>query len=168
MHFESAILIKMHVYGQRISQKMAYLTKRSFLKSVLPMTKMQKQSLSGALWKRCSWKFRKISQENTRARASFLIKLQAGLYITLLKKRLWHRCVHVNFAKFIRTPFLTEYLRWLLHKILSSQIALEIWFCIWITFQNYFFFALQLYWNNTSAWMFSCSHVNLLIFNTFS
>ena len=25
---------------------------------------------------------------------------------TLLKKRLWHRCFSVNFAKFLRTPFL--------------------------------------------------------------
>ena len=33
---------------------------------------------------------------------------------TLLKKRLWHRCFPVNFAKFLRTPFLTELLRWLL------------------------------------------------------
>ena len=24
---------------------------------------------------------------------------------TLLKKRLWHRCFPVNFAKFLRTPF---------------------------------------------------------------
>ena len=29
---------------------------------------------------------------------------------TLLKKRLWHRCFPVNFAKFLRTPFLTEHL----------------------------------------------------------
>ena len=27
---------------------------------------------------------------------------------TLLKKRLWHRCFPVKFAKFLRTPFLTE------------------------------------------------------------
>ena len=33
---------------------------------------------------------------------------------TLLKKRLWHRCFPVNFAKFPRTPFFTEHLRWLL------------------------------------------------------
>ena len=33
---------------------------------------------------------------------------------TLLKKRLWHRCFPVNFAKFLRTPFLVEHLRWLL------------------------------------------------------
>ena len=42
------------------------------------------------------------SQENTYARVSFLIK------------RLWHRCFPMNFAKFLRTPFLTEHLRWLL------------------------------------------------------
>ena len=30
---------------------------------------------------------------------------------TLLKKRLWHRWFPVNFAKFLRTPFLTEHLR---------------------------------------------------------
>ena len=29
----------------------------------------------------------------------------------LVKKRLWHRCFPVNFAKFLRTPFLTEHLR---------------------------------------------------------
>ena len=33
---------------------------------------------------------------------------------TLLKKSLWHRCFPVNFAKFIRTPFFTEHLRWLI------------------------------------------------------
>ena len=33
---------------------------------------------------------------------------------TLLKKRLWRRCFPVNFAKFRRTPFLIEHLRWLL------------------------------------------------------
>ena len=31
----------------------------------------------------------------------------AGLRpVTLLKERLWHRCFPVNFAKFLRTPFL--------------------------------------------------------------
>ena len=33
---------------------------------------------------------------------------------TLLKMRLWHRRFPVNFAKFLRAPFLTEHLRWLL------------------------------------------------------
>ena len=38
------------------------------------------------------------SQEKTCARVSFLIKF--------LKKRFWHRCFTVSFAKFLRTPFL--------------------------------------------------------------
>ena len=33
---------------------------------------------------------------------------------TLLKKRLWNRCFPVNFAKFLRTSFLKENVRWLL------------------------------------------------------
>ena len=42
---------------------------------------------------------------------------------TLLKKRLWHRCFPVNFAKFLRTSFLTEHLRWLLlRKVLLSLV----------------------------------------------
>ena len=47
------------------------------------------------------------SQENTCARVSFLIKLQTS---GLLKKRLWHKCFPVNFAKFLKTHFLTEHL----------------------------------------------------------
>ena len=39
----------------------------------------------------------------------FLIKLQICRPTTLLKKRLWHRCFPANFAKFLRTPFLTEH-----------------------------------------------------------
>ena len=33
---------------------------------------------------------------------------------TLFKKRLWHRCFLVSFAKFLRTSFLTKHLWWLL------------------------------------------------------
>ena len=45
-----------------------------------------------------------LLQENTCARDSFLITLQA--FATLLKKSLWHRCFPVNFEKFLRTSFL--------------------------------------------------------------
>ena len=49
---------------------------------------------------------------------------------TLLKKRPWHRYFPVNFAKFLRTPFPTEHLRWLLlyglqHIILQEQSVLS-------------------------------------------
>ena len=41
----------------------------------------------------------------------------AGRPATLLKKRLWHRCFPVKFAKFLRTTFLSEHLRWLLLRV---------------------------------------------------
>ena len=64
----------------------------------------------------CSVKslFLKISQnlhENTGVRVSLLIKLQGLSPATSLKQRLWHRCFPVNFAKVLRTTFLTEHLR---------------------------------------------------------
>ena len=40
---------------------------------------------------------------------------------TLLKKRLWHRCFPLNFVKFLRTPFYTEHLRWLLLYVLVKS-----------------------------------------------
>ena len=36
---------------------------------------------------------------------------------SLLKKKLWHRCFLVNFAKFLRTPFFIERLWWLVMSI---------------------------------------------------
>ena len=54
------------------------------------------------------------SQENTCARVSFFNKVAGLKPATLLKKRLWHSCFPVKFAKFPRTPFLTEDLRRLL------------------------------------------------------
>ena len=41
---------------------------------------------------------------------------------TLLKKVLWHRCFPVNFAKFLRTPFIIEHLWWLLLKHCSVTL----------------------------------------------
>ena len=64
------------------------------------------------------------SQENTCARVSFLIKLQAWL-ATLFKKRLWHRCFPVNFVKFLRTPFFIEHLWWLLLRLDMLNIRSE-------------------------------------------
>ena len=46
------------------------------------------------------------SQENTSARVCFLIKLQAWGLQFYLKKRLWHKCFPLSFAKFLRTLFL--------------------------------------------------------------
>ena len=49
---------------------------------------------------------------------SLFFNIVAGLRpVTLLKKRLWHRCFPVNFAKFLRTLFFTVHLRWPLLNI---------------------------------------------------
>ena len=50
---------------------------------------------------------------------------------TLLKKKLWHWCFPVNFAKFLRTPFFTEHLRWLLLFIANLRKTYGSWiaFC---------------------------------------
>ena len=46
---------------------------------------------------------------------------------TLLKKRLWHRCFSVNFAKFLKTPFFTEHLQGLLlSRSSQSKMFFEI------------------------------------------
>ena len=55
----------------------------------------------GILCKKVLLEISQNSQENTCARVSFLIKLQASG-----KKGPWHRCFPVNFAKFLRTPSL--------------------------------------------------------------
>ena len=49
---------------------------------------------TGVLWENIFLEISQNTQENTCARVS------------LLKKRLWHRCFSVNFAKFLRTSFL--------------------------------------------------------------
>ena len=65
------------------------------------------------------------SQENTSA-SHFLIKLQTlGPEI----KRPCHRFFPVNFAKFVRTSFLTEHLRWLLLSEMSLVLKFSI-FCV--------------------------------------
>ena len=58
----------------------------------------------------------------------------AGLRpVTLLKKRLWHRCFPVNFVKYLRTPFFTEHLRWLLLKFYNNyyNIFLKVKFILY-------------------------------------
>ena len=39
-----------------------------------------------------------------QCRSLFFNKVAGLMPATLLKKRLWHRCFPVNFAKFLRTP----------------------------------------------------------------
>ena len=71
-----------------------------------------------AVFQRCSIKkvFLEIlqnSQEFTCA-SLFFNKVEGLRPATLIKKKLWYRSFPVNFAKFLRAPFFTEHLRWLL------------------------------------------------------
>ena len=63
--------------------------------------------------------------ENTCARVFFLNKVADLRPATLLKKWFWHWYFPRNFAKFLRTPFFTEQLWWLL---LTNGI---VFLCIW-------------------------------------
>ena len=74
-----------------------------------------KNKLQAAIVQRCSVK--KVflrnsqnSQENTCARLSLLIKLQANF----IKKETLARVFPVNFVKLLRAPFFIEHLWWLL------------------------------------------------------
>ena len=62
--------------------------------------------------------FAKFTGKNL-SQSLFFNKVAGLRPATLFKKRLWHRCFPVNFVKFLRTPFLTEHLRWLFLSIVS-------------------------------------------------
>ena len=83
--------------------------------------------------------FRNIAKfTGKHLRQSLFFNKVAGIRsATLLKKRVWHRYVLVSFAKFLRRPFLTEHLRWLLRKkvIYWNKPAPKRWFYV---FSNWF------------------------------
>ena len=73
-----------------------------------------------AVVRRCSVK-KEISQNS-------LFNKVAGLRpATLLKKSFWHRCFPVNFPKFLRTPFFTEHLQWLLLDLWAKANNYSYW-----------------------------------------
>ena len=59
----------------------------------------------GVLWKGAPINFTKFTGKHLRQSLLFnkITDLKAA---TLLKKKLWHKCFPVNFAKFLRTPYL--------------------------------------------------------------
>ena len=73
--------------------------------------KIQKQ-LSGGVFRN----FAKFTGKHL-CQSLFFIKVAGLRPVTILKKRLWHRCFLVNFANILRTLIFIEHLRWLLLKI---------------------------------------------------
>ena len=52
------------------------------------------------------FRFRTYTTTSAHLKFGTQMVLLAGRPVTLLKKRLWHRCFPVNYVKFLRTPFL--------------------------------------------------------------
>ena len=69
--------------------------------------------------------FVKFTRKHLR-QSLFFSKVGGLRSATLLKKRLWHRCFPVNFAKSLRTPFLAEHLRCLLLVIPNVSMPIDI------------------------------------------
>ena len=93
----------------------------SDIMKILVIVNVQPEAATrGALWKKGFLEISQNSQENVCVPASFL---------TLLKKRLWHRFFPVNFAKFLRTFFFTEYLQLLLLFLDFFFISLCVLLC---------------------------------------
>ena len=76
------------------------------------LKQLQKQSFVDVLQNRSSCKFRTFHRK-TPVLEFFLIKLQVKA-CNFIKRRLQHRCFPAKFSKFLRTPFFTEHLWWLL------------------------------------------------------
>ena len=90
--------------------KLLHILRTPFLRNTSKELLLKLKSSFRSSHQRCSVKksvlrnFEKSTGKHL-CQSLFLVKLQARS-ATLLKKRLWHRCFPVNFAKFLRTPFL--------------------------------------------------------------
>ena len=78
------------------------------------------------IFRRCSvikvlLKISQNSQGSTCVNVTILIKLQAKV-CNFIRKGLWHSYFTVTFAKFLRTPFFIEDLRWLLLYAYTSMM----------------------------------------------
>ena len=87
-------------------------------------------------------KVSQISQENTSVGVSFLIKLYTSSLETLLKKRLRHRYLPVNFATFLRTTFYRTSLKDCFSRNSQPQ------YCKSVLFRNIFPFLKKISWRS--------------------
>ena len=84
------------------------------------------QALFEALPRKCSWCFLvkliwKLTENFLEKHMTEPVPRKSSEKRCFLKKSIQHWCFHVNFAKFLRTPFLKEHLRWLLQLTQSIE-----------------------------------------------
>ena len=85
------------------------------LTTMILIFRVQKELFKVFSERRCSWKFQKIHEH----------LFQSLFWVTAsLKRRPWHRCSNVNFAKFLRTRFFTS--RWLLLRVESNKTLISL------------------------------------------
>ena len=78
-----------------------------------------------ALQSRCSWKFRNFHRKAPVSEPLFN-KVALFWVCNFIKKKLQHRCFPVNFVKFLRIPFFTEHLRWLILSFMRCNFEPKI------------------------------------------
>ena len=96
------------------------------------MTRPKNQFLNDVSRISCYKSFLKFFA-NTPAAESNVTEVVVQRPATLLKKRLWHRCFPVNFAKFLRAPILTKHLKWLFIKVGVSPSKEIIFYTLFFT-----------------------------------
>ena len=69
------------------------------------------------------------SQENTCARVSFLIKLQASGSFNFIKKETLAQVFSVIFCEIFKKPFFIEHLWWLILDIVDEILHVKLQFC---------------------------------------
>ena len=119
----------------------------SFLHRAFPiLPQIPKQSFADILQNRCSWKFLKFHRK--RPVFESLLNKVAGLKAcNFIKKWLQHSSFPVKFEKFLRTPFFTEHLRWLLLSTLSFSLVIPLTTIGWDSiFQNWIDIMKRIIW----------------------
>ena len=61
--------------------------------------------------------------EKDLCQSLFLNKVTGFRPANLFKKKLLHTCFPVNFTIFLRTPFITEHLRWMLLRLIDQKYS---------------------------------------------
>ena len=100
-HFLQIFPLGKSFYMMDVSQ----LKRQKFNKILQTTTEVSEPVVRRCSVKKVFLKVSQISQESTCA-SLFFYKVASLSPATLLKKRLWHRCFTVNFAKFLKRSFL--------------------------------------------------------------
>ena len=106
---------KLTSFGKFVCEMLIFRSNRSqiIFKILFSKQVFQKQPPEMLCKKGLLINFTEFTGKN-RCQGLFLNKVADLRPATILRKRLWHRCFPMNFAKFVRTPFIIERLWWLL------------------------------------------------------